>query len=63
MYYLDQGHRKLMDREALAAWTRRSERTIRTHCEIIDYINGRAIYDADASADLLEKVPTRSRAA
>jgi hypothetical protein len=50
----------LMDRPALAEWTRRSVRVIRQHCVVIEYDSaGRALYDARASADLLLTVPQR----
>lgn len=50
----------LMDRAALAEWTRRSVRVIRQHCVPVEYgVGGRALYDAQASADLLVTVPTR----
>lgn len=54
----------LMDRVALAEWTRRSVRVIRQHCVIVEYDSaGRALYDAQASADLLLKVQVRRSAA
>lgn len=54
----------LMDRAALAEWTRRSVRVIRQHCTPVEYDGaGRAMYDARASADQLVKVPTRRRQA
>lgn len=51
----------LMDREALAEWTRRSPEVIRKRCTVVEYGPGkRALYDAQASADLLRNVPRRS---
>ena len=51
-----------LDRQAVAVWLERSERTIREHCQVIGYDRqGRALYDAEACAETLETVPTRRR--
>lgn len=52
----------LMDREALAVWTRRSVRTIRARCPIHSYDSaGRAMYDAKGCAEQLDGIPQRVR--
>lgn len=57
-----QADRTLMDREALAQWTDRSIHTIRFRCAVAEYDTaGRALYDAEACADLLRSIPTRHR--
>jgi hypothetical protein len=59
-----QADRVLMDREALAQWTERSIHTIRFRCAVAEYDEmGRALYDAEACADLLRSIPTRHRVA
>ncbi len=51
-----------MDRQAVAVWLDRPERTIREHCRVIGYDRkGRALYDAEACAEALKQVPTRRR--
>lgn len=51
-----------LDRQAIAVWLDRPERTIREHCRIVGYDRqGRALYDAEACAETLEHVPTRRR--
>lgn len=61
---IHQSERVLMDREALAQWTRRSVRVIREHCPVAERGDrGKALYDAKACAELLEDVPQRQRAA
>ncbi len=53
-----------LDRQAVAVWLDRPERTIRQHCQVIGYDHqGRALYDAEACAVALEAVPTRRRQA
>lgn len=67
MLVIRQPDRILMDREALAQWTRRSVRVIREHCEpVARGARRKALYDAEACTEVLEKVPQRdchSRAA
>ncbi len=54
----------LIDRHALAQLTRRSIHTIRLRCTVIERdVEGRALYDADASIELLNRIPTRTRIA
>jgi len=54
--------RVLMDRQALAQWTRRSIRVIREHCQpIARGTRNAALYDADECASLLDQVPRRRR--
>lgn len=53
-----------LDRQAVAVWLERPERTIREHCRVIGYDHaGRALYDAEACAEALANVPTRRREA
>jgi hypothetical protein len=52
----------LMDREALAQWTRRSAHTIRAKCLVHSYAaDGRAMYDAHECAKTLERVAQSGR--
>lgn len=55
----------LLDREALAQWTKRSVNTIRARCRPVDYdgADGRALYDAEACVQVLALIPTRRRTA
>lgn len=63
MIVVQQGERLLMDRAALAQWTKRSVNTIRARCTPFSYEKGRAMYDAHESWTLLEGVPARRRVA
>lgn len=49
----------LCDRATLALWLHRSPETIRKRCPVAAYDAGRALYDMEGSAALLERVPTR----
>lgn len=52
----------LMDREALAQWTRRSVHTIRARCPVHSYAEGgRAMYDAKACAKQLDGIVASGR--
>lgn len=62
MRVIHQPQQTLMDREALAQWTKRSPRVIREHCPVSRYgYRGTALYDAEECAELLDKVPRRDR--
>lgn len=56
--------RSLVDRQTLAMLIDRSEETIRRRVPVVEYRQGKALYDMEAAADILSRVPTRrSRAA
>lgn len=48
------------DREALAIWLRRSPETIRKRCPVAEYhTDGRALYEMESCAMLLDEIPPR----
>lgn len=52
----------LMDREALALWTRRSIHTIRARCPVHSYDEkGRAMYAVGPCEELLAGIPQSGR--
>lgn len=53
------GDRSLMDRQTLAVWLGRSEETIRDHCRVEEYRNGKALYDEAEARETLTKVRRR----
>ena len=54
--------RPLIDRASLARLSKRSARTIREHCPVVDYArDGRALYDAEQCRVILAAIPTRQR--
>lgn len=54
----------LVDRQTLAMLIGRSEETIRRRVPVVEYRQGKALYDMDAATDILSRVPARrSRAA
>ena len=56
------GGRPLMDREALAQWTRRSIHTIRAKCRVHSYDEiGRAMYDVQECEGALADIPQSGR--
>lgn len=59
--------RSLMDRRTLAMWLGRSEETIRDRCQVVEYRQGKAMYDVDRATETLAKVrrrgPNKAKAA
>lgn len=56
--------RSLVDRQTLAMLIGRSEETIRRRVPVVEYRQGKALYDMDAASAILDRVPARrSRAA
>lgn len=55
--------RRLVDREALAHLTGRSQHTIRARCTVVrhDKQTGRALYDVADAVAVLDATPTRQR--
>jgi len=53
--------RVLIDRQTLALLTGRSVHTIRARCPIADHRNGRALYDMEQVAAILQDTPARQR--
>lgn len=51
--------RSLMDRRTLAMWLGRSEETIRDRCQVVEYRQGRAMYDVDEATEALANVRRR----
>ena len=48
------------DREALAVWLKRSPETIRKRCPVAEYhIDGRALYEMESCALILDDVQAR----
>lgn len=56
-----QPERTLIDRQTLAQLAGRSVHTIRARCPIADHHNGRALYDMEQCAAILDRIPTRRR--
>lgn len=55
--------RVLIDRQTLAKLTGRSQETIRKRCDVVEYRDGKALYDMNAAEKKLKKVPARDRKA
>lgn len=55
--------RSLIDRQTMARLTGRSVHTIRLRCPVVEYRDGKALYDIDVCEDILSKLPIRQRAA
>lgn len=53
--------RTLIDRQTLALLTGRSIHTIRARCPIATHQDGRALYDMEQTAAILEAIPTRQK--
>lgn len=53
--------RVLIDRQTLAQLAGRSVHTVRARCPIAEHRDGRALYDMEESAAILESIPTRRR--
>jgi hypothetical protein len=51
--------RTLIDRQTLAKLTGRSVHTIRAKCPIADHRQGKAVYDMEECAAILNEIPTR----
>ena len=51
----------LLDRQTLALLTGRSEETIRRRCAVVEYRDGKALYDLDAAEEVLNRTPARRR--
>jgi hypothetical protein len=58
---IHQKTRTLVDRRSLAQILERSVNTIRAHCPIAEYRNGRALYDAHHCGEILNGITTRRR--
>lgn len=54
--------RTLLDRQTLAVLTGRSVHTIRARCVVAGHRDGRALYDMEDAAAVLDRLPTRRRA-
>jgi hypothetical protein len=53
--------RVLIDRQTLAHLTGRSVHTIRARCAIVGHRDGKAVYDMEAAAAVLDGLSTRRR--
>lgn len=49
----------LVDRRTLGFLTQRPQGTIRARCQVVQYHNGRALYDLDRAAEVLAVTPSR----
>lgn len=54
--------RALIDRQTLAYLSGRSVHTVRAKCPVVDHRDGKALYDMEECAAILEAVPTRPHA-
>lgn len=54
--------RTLMDRRTFAELSGRSVHTVRMKCPVAEHRGGRALYDMEQCAAILEGVPTRATA-
>lgn len=53
------GDKSLIDRQSLAMLLERSEETIRKTCEVVEYRQGKALYNMDDAAEALHKARRR----
>jgi phage terminase Nu1 subunit (DNA packaging protein) len=53
--------RVLIDRQTLAELAKRSVHTIRARCPVAEHRDGRALYDMEQCAAILDAIPTRQR--
>lgn len=56
-------HRTLVDRQTFALLSHRSEHTIRAKCPVATYHDGKALYDMEHCAAILQATPSRHRTA
>ena len=53
--------RALIDRQTLALLSGRSVHTIRARCVVVDHMEGKALYDLEDAAAILDGLKTRQR--